>query len=146
MDTPIGPLTLLSSPRGLSRVLFGPGPSTESPFVEQARREIEEYFAGRRREFTVPLDWSGATGFRGRVQRRLLSLGYGETTSYGALAAALGSPGASRAVGSRCRTNPLPLVVPCHRVLRADGSLGGYAGGLAAKRLLLDLEGAAYTV
>lgn len=141
MDTPIGPLTLLASGRGLTRVLFGAGESTDSPVVEQARREISEYFAGLRREFTVPLDWGAATGFRSQVQRHLLTIGYGKTVSYGEIAAALGRPGAARAVGSACRTNPLPIVVPCHRVLRSDGSLGGYAGGLAVKEYLLGVEG-----
>ncbi|KQB84473.1 methylated-DNA--[protein]-cysteine S-methyltransferase [Corynebacterium oculi] len=141
MDSPIGPLTLLASPRGLTHILFGAGESTDSPIVTQTQRELEEYFAGRRQEFTVPLDWGAATGFRHRVQRHLLSIEYGQTSHYGEIAAALGKPGAARAVGSGCRTNPLPIVVPCHRVLRADGSLGGYAGGLAAKEYLLGVEG-----
>ncbi|WPF66341.1 MULTISPECIES: methylated-DNA--[protein]-cysteine S-methyltransferase [unclassified Corynebacterium] len=141
MDTPIGPLTLLASAHGLTHVLFGAGESTDSPIVEQARQELAEYFAGRRREFTVPLDWGEATGFRNQVQRHLLTIGYGHTASYGEIAAALGKPGAARAVGSGCRTNPLPIVVPCHRVLRSDGSLGGYAGGLAVKEYLLGVEG-----
>ncbi|KQB87244.1 methylated-DNA--[protein]-cysteine S-methyltransferase [Corynebacterium lowii] len=142
MDTPIGPLTLLASPQGLTHILFGPGESTDSPFVEAARVQLEEYFAGRRRTFDVPLDWGASSGFRLRVQRHLLSIGYGHTSSYGEIAAALDAPRAARAVGSGCRTNPLPIIAPCHRVLRSDGSLGGYAGGLAAKEWLLRLEGA----
>ncbi|MBC3186657.1 methylated-DNA--[protein]-cysteine S-methyltransferase [Corynebacterium sp. zg-331] len=140
MDTPLGPLTLLASPRGLTRVIFGAGASTDSPIVTQARQELAEYFAGRHREFTVPLDWGEASDFRARVQRHLLTIGYGQTSSYGEVAVALGRPGAARAVGSGCRTNPLPIVVPCHRVIRSDGSLGGYAGGLAVKEYLLGLE------
>jgi methylated-DNA-[protein]-cysteine S-methyltransferase len=106
-------------------------------------RELEEYFAGRRTEFDLPLDLSLSRGFRLAVQQILPRIGYGRTESYTQVAARAGSPRATRAVGTACATNPLPVVIPCHRVLRTDGSLGGYIGGLAAKTRLLELEGAA---
>jgi methylated-DNA-[protein]-cysteine S-methyltransferase len=105
-----------------------------------AARQIAEYFAGKRQQFAVPIDFSLADGFALRVLRALRRIGYGETTSYGALAARAGSPGAARAVGAVMRKNPLPLIVPCHRVLAAGGALGGFTGGLEIKRRLLKLE------
>lgn len=105
-----------------------------------AQRQIDEYFHGKRREFDMPIDWSLTIGFRGQVQRALTAIDYGQTESYGEVARRLGNPGAVRAVGSACATNPLPIVVPCHRVLRSDGSLGGYRGGTEAKQILLELE------
>jgi methylated-DNA-[protein]-cysteine S-methyltransferase len=110
--------------------------------AEQAAVELEEYFAGRRRRFTIPLDRSARRGFRGEVLDALESVPYGETISYGELAAEAGRPGAARAVGSAMATNPLPIVVPCHRVTRAGGVLGHYGGGSDAKERLLRLEGA----
>ncbi len=156
METPIGSLLLAATPRGLVRVAFA-GESEEEALSEvservsarvrlapakldAAARELDEYFAGRRRSFEVPLDMRLARGFRRTVLESMSQIDYGSTVSYAALAAAAGSPRAVRAVGSACATNPLPVVLPCHRVLRSDGSLGGYGGGLEAKRALLDLE------
>jgi methylated-DNA-[protein]-cysteine S-methyltransferase len=111
--------------------------------VTRARRELDEYFAGRRRSFDVPLDWRLAKGFRREVLRATARIPYGRTASYREVAARAGSPAAFRATGSALATNPLPIVVPCHRVLPADGGLGGYRGGAEAKARLLRLEGAA---
>ncbi|MFN3600129.1 MAG: methylated-DNA--[protein]-cysteine S-methyltransferase [Dietzia sp.] len=111
--------------------------------LDDATAQIHDYLAGRRREFSLPLDTVMATGFRGLVQHRLSEVGYGHTATYREIATALDKPGAVRAVGSACATNPLPLVWPCHRILRSDGGLGGYRGGLEAKRRLLAMESAA---
>ena len=111
--------------------------------LDEATVQIGEYLAGRRRDFTVALDTRLATGFRGQVQRRLADIGYGRTATYKQLAAEIERPGAVRAVGTACATNPLPLVWPCHRILRSDGGLGGYRGGVEAKRRLLAMESAA---
>lgn len=109
-----------------------------------AASELTEFLAGGRREFSVPLDWSDASaGFAGEAQRALLDIPFGRTEGYGVLAARLGRPGAARAVGTACARNPLALFVPCHRVVRADGAVGHYAGGAAMKRWLLELEAAA---
>ncbi|MBK6887922.1 MAG: methylated-DNA--[protein]-cysteine S-methyltransferase [Tetrasphaera sp.] len=155
IDSPIGSLLLARTPRGLVRVAFEPDheaalvtlATVVSPRIllspkdlDDAARQIEGYFGGRRRTFTLDLDRALSHGFRGAVQALLPTIPYGLTTSYGALAARAGNPRAVRAVGSACATNPLPIVVPCHRVLRADGSLGGYAGGSPAKAALLTLE------
>jgi methylated-DNA-[protein]-cysteine S-methyltransferase len=104
-------------------------------------RQLDEYFAGRRRTFDVPLDLRLARGFRRTVLERLRDVGYGTTTSYAGLAARAGSPAAVRAVGTACATNPVPVVVPCHRVVGSDGSLTGYAGGLQRKIERLRREG-----
>ena len=113
--------------------------------LDPVRRELDEYFAGRRETFTVPLDWCLTTGFRRTAQQAIARIPYGQVATYADIAAAAGQPGATRAAGSACRTNPIPVVVPCHRVLRSDGSIGGYAGdmagGLDIKRHLLALEG-----
>lgn len=159
VESPVGSLLLAATEEGLVRVAFaGEGhdrvleelADSVSPRIlhaparlDLAAREIEEYFAGRRRAFDLPLDFRLATGFRGEIVRRLPEIAYGRTASYAAVAAAAGNPRAVRAVGSACATNPLPVVVPCHRVVRSDGSPGGYRGGLAAKQLLLALESAA---
>ena len=108
--------------------------------LDRAAREIEEYFAGRRKRFDLPLDFQLSHGFRRTVLAHLPEIGYGKTASYAAIAAAAGNPRAVRAVGTACATNPLPVVVPCHRVVRRDGSIGQYAGGVEAKRTLLALE------
>ena len=159
LDSPVGPLLLAATPKGLVRVAY----ETEgfdsvlealaakvSPRVLEAPArldaiavELEEYFAGRRHEFDVPLDYALSSGFRQIVQRFLPRIGYGHTRSYKEVAELVGNPRAVRAVGTACATNPLPVVVPCHRVLRSDGSLGGYIGGLDAKTTLLSLEKAA---
>ena len=124
--------------------------STESPRVlhaprrlDAAARELEEYFAGRRRVFDLPLDLSLSRGFRLLVQQRLPSIGYGQTRSYRQVAELVGRPTAVRAVGTACATNPLPVIVPCHRVLPSDGTPGRYIGGPDAKKALLSLEAAA---
>ena len=111
--------------------------------LDAAAVELDEYFAGRRHSFDVPLDFALSSGFRRSVQTSLLGIDYGRTRSYKEIAELVGSPRAVRAVGTACATNPLPVVLPCHRVLRSDGGLGGYIGGLEAKTALLSLEKAA---
>lgn len=108
--------------------------------LDKTRRELDEYFAGQRRAFDLALSTDGGAGFRAQVQRSLNRIPYGETATYGMLAAMLKRPRAARAVGTACATNPLPIVQPCHRVVSADGTLGGYSGGLWRKELLLSLE------
>lgn len=159
VDSPIGSLLLVATERGLVRVAFASQDHDRvldqlataiSPRVleaprrlDPAARELDEYFAGTRRDFDLPLDLTTTGEFRRAVQLLLPTIGYGRTVSYSELAALAGRPAAVRAVGTACATNPLPVVVPCHRVLRGDGSLGGYLGGLEAKRTLLDLEASA---
>ncbi|WP_413759909.1 methylated-DNA--[protein]-cysteine S-methyltransferase [Streptomyces sp. MMBL 11-3] len=159
VDSPVGKLLLAATPKGLVRVAYAGEDHDRvletlghklSPRIlhapkrlEKAAREIDEYFAGRRRAFDVPLDLSLSRGFRLLVQTHLPEIGYGQTRSYRDMADLVGNPKAVRAVGTACATNPLPIVVPCHRVLRTDGTLGGYVGGLQAKTTLLDLEAAA---
>jgi methylated-DNA-[protein]-cysteine S-methyltransferase len=111
--------------------------------LDAVARELEEYFGGHRRSFGIPLDLSLSTGFRLLVQQHLPSIVYGQTRSYQQVAELVGRPRAVRAVGTACATNPLPVVLPCHRVLRSDGTQGGYVGGPAAKTTLLNLEAAA---
>lgn len=158
LDTPIGSLLLATTTKGLVRVAFPSEGHDQvladlaeriSPRVlrapgrlDPAVREIEEYFAGQRRRFDLALDLQLSKGFRRIVLARLNEIEYGSTASYARVALAAGSPRAVRAVGTACATNPLPLVVPCHRVVRSDGSLGGYLGGVKTKRALLDLESA----
>ncbi|MBC3179832.1 methylated-DNA--[protein]-cysteine S-methyltransferase [Corynebacterium lujinxingii] len=137
MDTPIGRLGVVVKQGRVCEVRFG-GHSLDD---DTASRQLREYFAGERRQFDLPLDLSGVTPFRAEVLRALMQVPYGETTTYAGLARAVDNPKAVRAVGSACATNPLPILIPCHRVLRADGQLGGYRGGEAAKRFLLRLEG-----
>jgi methylated-DNA-[protein]-cysteine S-methyltransferase len=159
LDTPIGSLLLAATEQGLLRVAF----ATEdhdavlasiaariSPRIlrapgrlDDAARQLGEYFEGRRHGFDLPLDLALSNGFRRTVLVQLRQIEYGQTASYAAIAVAAGSPRAVRAVGSACATNPLPVVVPCHRVVRSDGSLGQYLGGVDAKRALLQLESAA---
>lgn len=160
VESPIGPLLLAATDLGLVRVAFEREGFDEirqslathddpdavlledvrSSHLQAAATELSEYFDSRRRNFTVPLDRSASTGFRATVQALLPEIPYGQTRTYAELAALAGRPTATRAVGTACGTNPLPIVVPCHRVLRSDGSLGGYLGGLDAKQWLLDLE------
>ena len=156
LDTPLGPLLLAATAQGLVRVAFeredfdavlAALASRVSPRVLEAPRrldeaavELEEYFTGTRRRFDLPLDRALSTGFREKVQRVLPRIDYGSTRSYKEIAELVGSPRAVRAVGTACANNPLPIVVPCHRVLRTDGALGGYVGGLDAKTALLTLE------
>ena len=158
VDTPVGGLLLAATDAGLVRIAFACQgyeqvlaslAETVSPRVLQASgkldavvREIDEYFAGTRTRFEVPLDYRLSAGFRRQVLARLVEIAYGETATYAAIAQRSGSPKAVRAVGSACATNPLPVVVPCHRVVRSDGTAGGYAGGPEAKLALLALEAA----
>ncbi len=139
IDTPIGPLVLRGTDRGLTSIDFGGDPGPETPLLLDVAAQLTEYFEGRRQLFDVPLDLPG-DGFRARAQAALEDIPYGETLSYTDLAARCGNPRAVRAVGSACATNPVPIIRPCHRVLRADGSLGGYRGGLDAKTWLLEHE------
>lgn len=159
VDTPLGRLLVVATKQGLVKVAYAcqdhDAVLTElanaiSPRILHAParleivvREIDEYFTGGRTTFDVPLDLRLSAGFRRDVLNHLGMIGYGTTTSYGALAAAAGSPRASRAVGTACATNPLPIVLPCHRVVRSDGTLGRYIGGDDAKKKLLTLEAGA---
>ena len=158
VESPLGDLLVAASPQGVLRIAFGledhdqvldalaervsPRILRGSPRLDPAARQLEEYFAGRRRVFELPVDLRLSGGYRREVLRHLTEIDYGRTESYTEVATATGNPRAVRAVGSACATNPIPVVVPCHRVLRSDGSLGGYRGGLPAKRMLLDLEAA----
>lgn len=156
VDSPIGPLLVAATQKGLVRVAFGledfdavltalaervsPRVLESRPRLDAVATELDEYFSGRRQEFDLPLDFAMSSGFRQEVQRYLPHIGYGQTRSYKQVAESIGNPKAVRAVGTACATNPLPVVVPCHRVLRSDGGLGGYLGGLEAKSALLELE------
>lgn len=160
IDTPVGLLLLAATERGLVRVAY-PSENHETVLQSLADRisprilhaparldrvaaELEEYFGGHRRTFDVALDWQLSSGFRSAVLNCLAAdLAYGQTASYGTVARMAGNPNAVRAAATACATNPLPVVVPCHRVVRADGSMGGYLGGIEAKRTLLTLEAAA---
>jgi methylated-DNA-[protein]-cysteine S-methyltransferase len=151
MDSPVGPLEVAADGESITHILFAdddgallPGAlqSTESGggVLAEAHRQLGEYFAGRLEEFDLPLAPSG-TAFQQRVWKELEQIPYGETASYGEIATRLGLPlGASRAVGTANGSNPIAIVVPCHRVIGANGTLTGYAGGLQRKRYLLDLE------
>lgn len=159
VSTPIGELMLVASTRGVVRLAFENEDhdavlaglaSTLSPRIlhaperlDRAVRELEEYFAGERRSFDVAVDLSLSRGFRGEVQAYLSSIEFGRTLSYAQVAEAVGNPRAVRAVGSACASNPVPLFVPCHRVVRSDGSFGAYRGGHDAKGYLLAMEAAA---
>jgi methylated-DNA-[protein]-cysteine S-methyltransferase len=159
VDTPVGRLLLAATELGLVRVAFeiededavlqsladtlSPRILNQASRLDPVVRELEEYFLGERRAFDLPLDWSLARGFRNTVLHQLPGIAYGRTASYTEVAELAGSPRAVRAVGTACATNPLPIVVPCHRVVRSDGTMGGYRGGPVAKRALLDLEAAA---
>lgn len=156
IDSRFGPLLLAATERGLLRVAFAaedhdavleslalkisPRILLAPARLDAAARELDEYLLGRRTAFDLPLDHALSSGYRLEVQRYLPQVGYGHTASYAAIATATGRPKAVRAVGTACATNPLPLVVPCHRVLRSDGSMGGYLGGTQAKAELLGLE------
>jgi methylated-DNA-[protein]-cysteine S-methyltransferase len=155
-DSPVGPLLLAATDTGVVRVSFAREGFDDvlvalaqliSPRVleapgrlEAARRQLEEYFAGRRTAFDVPLDHRLSRGFRAKALGAIAAIPFGRTGTYSSIAAAAGSPRAVRAAGSACATNPIPLLVPCHRVVRSDGSMGRYGGGEAAKRLLLEHE------
>jgi methylated-DNA-[protein]-cysteine S-methyltransferase len=156
METPVGRVLLAATEEGLIKIAFAvqghdavlqhlsdevsPRILSAPRRLDEASRQLDEYFAGRRRRFELPLDRRLSKGFRRDVLTHLPAIGYGHTESYAQVAAAAHSPKAVRAVGTACATNPLPLVVPCHRVVRSDGSMGRYAGGADAKRILLTLE------
>ena len=158
VDTPVGEMLLAATEVGVLRLAFAVEGFDQvldtlarkvSPRVLRAPArldrlafEVEEYLTGSRRSFDLPLDLTLTTGFRREVVRHLPEIPYGRTATYTEVAALAGSPRAVRAVGTACAKNPLPLVVPCHRVVRSDGTTGQYAGGPAAKRWLLDLEAA----
>ena len=153
LNTPIGQLLLAASEVGLRYIVFENEGiedraaqilaegllATDSTVVDRAATQLVEYFAGERTGFEIPLDRQGS-GFHAEVRRVLEDVGYGETVSYTELATRAGRPSAVRAAGTACATNPLPIVVPCHRVLRRDGALGGYRGGTEAKAWLLYME------
>jgi methylated-DNA-[protein]-cysteine S-methyltransferase len=156
VDSPVGPLLLAATEAGLVRIAYQAEHHDEvlqtladriSPRVlnaparlDQPARELDEYFAGQRRGFNLPLDWRLSAGFRRAVLSHLTEIGYGQTASYAAVAALAGHPKAVRAAATACATNPLPVVVPCHRVIHSDGRIGRYLGGPEAKRTLLTLE------
>ena len=156
-ESPLGDLTVMVTPRGLVRLSY-PGERIEDQLQEVAdrvsprileapektdevRRQLDAYFAGRRHAFDVPIDWRLVRGFAGNVLRATARIPFGGVSSYREIAAAAGSPNAYRAAGNALGSNPVPIVVPCHRVLHAGGGLGGYTGGLERKRYLLQLEG-----
>jgi methylated-DNA-[protein]-cysteine S-methyltransferase len=159
VDSPVGALLVAATELGLVRVAYAsenhdavlqrlaerisPRILAAPARLDPVARELDEYFDGRRQSFDVPLDWRLSAGFRSTVLHRLPEIGYGHTASYAAVARLAGNPRAIRAVGTACATNPLPVVVPCHRVVRSDGGMGGYLGGAEAKRTLLSLEAAA---
>jgi methylated-DNA-[protein]-cysteine S-methyltransferase len=157
VDSPFGPLLLATTPRGLVKVSlpdYDPEETLQdlaqriSPRVleapaqlDEARRQLDRYFEGRLREFDLPLDWRLSKGFRRRALRAIDRIPYGKTRSYTQIAASAGNERAVRAAGTACGANPIPIVVPCHRVLRSGGALGGYGGGLPMKKALLEMEG-----
>lgn len=158
VDTPVGTLLLAATPTGLVRVAYpnenhdavlsllaervSPRVLAAPARLDTAARELDEYFAGARTRFDLRLDLRLTAGFRRQVIEHLSAIGYGRRESYAEVAAAVGNPRAVRAVGSACAHNPLPVVIPCHRVVRSDGSIGQYVGGSAAKSTLLTLEAA----
>ncbi|MGE0066819.1 MAG: methylated-DNA--[protein]-cysteine S-methyltransferase [Solirubrobacterales bacterium] len=157
VDSPYGPLLLARTPKGLVRVGL-PNQDADALLIELAervsprvleapaaldaeRRELDLYFEGKLDAFDLPLDWSLSDGFRLRVLRQIARIPYGETRTYTEVAKGAGNERAVRAAGTACGKNPIPVVVPCHRVLRSGGALGGYGGGLPMKQGLLTLEG-----
>ena len=157
VESPIGPLLVAATDLGLARIFFdaepelhlerlatayGPRVLRSAPAVATAHRQLDEYFAGDRSAFALDVDLRGAAPFARQVLDELARVPYGHTTTYGTLAAKVGVPRAARAVGTVMNRNPIPIVLPCHRVVGANGSLTGYAGGLDVKERLLRLEGA----
>jgi methylated-DNA-[protein]-cysteine S-methyltransferase len=156
VDTPVGSLLLATTETGVVRVAFtaedheavladlsarlGVPQPEEAGRLDEAVRQLAEYFVGQRRGFTVALDLRLSRGFRRTVLEQLSGISYGQTVSYATVAVAAGRPTAVRAVGTACATNPLPVLLPCHRVVRSDGSVGQYLGGVAVKQTLLALE------
>jgi len=154
-DSPVGELLVAATGQGLCRIAYRPDDALGELVddfgarilrvprrLDLVRRELDEYFEGRRREFDLQLDLSPVSGFNRDALRELSLVPYGQVTTYGALAAKVGHPKAARAVGGAMNRNPIPIVLPCHRVVGANGKLVGYAGGLDRKELLLKLEGA----
>jgi methylated-DNA-[protein]-cysteine S-methyltransferase len=159
VDTPVGPVLAATTRRGLVRVgyvdfeggvdaILDHLAARVSPRILEAparldvvRRELDEYFEGRRKRFDVPIDWTLVAGFGRRILRATAAIPFGQTASYQQVAAKAGSPKASRAAGNALGANPMPIVVPCHRVLHSGGGLGGYTGGLRRKQILLGIEG-----
>ena len=156
-DSPVGTLFVAVTPRGVCEIHYDADPQVEAERLarlfgsrvlrsprptDDARRQLDEYFAGERRDFDLPVDLSPARDFGRAVLEQLARVPYGELTTYGTLAAQAGRPRAARAVGTVMNRNPVPIVLPCHRVVGSSGSLVGYAGGLDRKRTLLELEGA----
>jgi methylated-DNA-[protein]-cysteine S-methyltransferase len=156
VDSPVGRLLVAATPRGLVRVAFDPDDhvleelaSRLSPRVleaparlDEVRRELDEYFEGRRLNFDLPVDWALTRGFFRRVLQATAGIDYGQVRTYSEVASRAGSPRAVRAAGNALASNPIPVVVPCHRVVRTGGALGGYGGGIDRKQFLLTLEGA----
>jgi methylated-DNA-[protein]-cysteine S-methyltransferase len=158
-QTPVGTVIAVATRRGLAQLAYEDDKggldavldriaASVSPRVLEApsrldavRRELDEYFAGRRTTFDLPVDWTLATPFARRILRATAAIPFGEVSTYARVAAAAGSPRGSRAAGNALGANPVPIVVPCHRVLRTGGDLGGYTGGIHRKQLLLTLEG-----
>ena len=155
-DSPVGDLLVAATNRGVCRISFDPEPERELEWLGRAyglrvlrasgpldepRRELDEYFDGKRKEFGVPVDLEALPSFQQLVLAELLRVPYGATATYGGLAERIGRPRAARAVGGALNKNPVPIVVPCHRIVGSSGSLVGYAGGLERKQLLLNLEG-----
>jgi methylated-DNA-[protein]-cysteine S-methyltransferase len=158
VDSPLGPLVVAATPQGLVRVSYSEFRGEDevleelarrvSPRVLEAparldpvRRELDEYFDGRREQFDIPIDWSHLAGFTREVLRATAAIRFGEVSTYAGVAEAAGSPRAVRAAGNALGANPMPVIVPCHRVLRTGGALGGYTGGIERKEFLLRLEG-----
>jgi methylated-DNA-[protein]-cysteine S-methyltransferase len=159
MDSPVGPVLIAATQRGLVRISFcshydpdevllelsnriSPRVIEAPSYFDAVRRELDEYFQGRRTSFGLPLDWQLTGGFGRKVLKRTARIPYGKVSTYKEMASAAGSPRAARAAGNALGSNPIPIVVPCHRVLHTGGGLGGYGGGLDNKVLLLKLEGA----
>jgi methylated-DNA-[protein]-cysteine S-methyltransferase len=158
VDSPLGPLVVAATPHGLVRVAYTESVADaevleelarkvsprvlEAPArLDEVRRELDEYFEGRRKEFDLPIDWALTHGFTSRVLQATARIAFGSTSTYAGVASEAGSPRAVRAAGNALGANPIPVVVPCHRVLRTGGAIGGYTGGLERKEYLLRLEG-----
>jgi methylated-DNA-[protein]-cysteine S-methyltransferase len=142
VPSPIGPLGVAVDGAAITAVRFTDpaGPAGHAPLLDLAKQQLGEYFAGTRTDFTLPLAEPGGSEFERAVWAQIAAIPYGETTTYGAIAARVGEPDAARAVGMACNHNPVPIVVPCHRVVGAGGKLVGFGGGLRRKRFLLELE------